>query len=364
MRIRLAERRDDPRLRELLRDSAMPGWVRVAYAREPDFFASLAVDGRFSQVVAGEKDGRIRGMGTRSLKPVYINGRPGTIGYLGNLRLEPAYRSGLGLYRGYRFFADLHRDGRTPAYLTTIVEANRAARTLLTSGRAGLPRYLDMGRYITHALPPGRAPKTGTDEGLSVARGGPDVMADIPAHLHREGPKRQFFPLFSLDDLGTPHLRGLSERDFYVARKGGRIVGVAARWDQRAFKQHRVTGYARPLSRLRPLVNPLLSLAGYPRLPPPGGALKTGYVAFPCIRNDAPGVFTALLRRMAADAGRAGDDLLIVGLHESDPLRRGLVPFSGFRYISRVYLVAYDDGSPFYETLDRSRIPHLEVGTL
>ncbi len=364
MRIRLADQRDDPRLREMLRASPMPGWVRLACAREPDFFAALSVEGRFTQVIVAEENGRIQGMGTRGVRPVYINGSPGVTGYLGGLRIAPAVRSGLGLHRGYRFLAELHQDGRAPAYLTTIVEANVSARSLLTSGRAGLPRYRDMGRFVTQALPLRRMGKCDTGHGMTIRPCTPGDIADVVDFLNRHGRKRQFFPMLSVEDLGTPYLRGLRAEDFYAARGDGRIAGVAARWNQRGFKQHRIAGYAGPLSALRPFINPVLSLAGYPTLPPPGNALKMSYAAFPCIRDDAPETLTALLRRMTADSLKAGDDLLIVGLHEADPLRRALKPFAGFRYLSRIYLAVYDADRPFYENLDKSRIPHLETGTL
>ncbi len=342
----------------------MPGWVRMAYTREPDFFHALGVEGRFGQAIVAEKNGVVVGMGTRSVKTVFVNGDPGRIGYLGSLRLAPEARSGLGLFRGYRFLARLHRDGRVPAYLTTIVESNETARHLLTSGRAGLPRYIELGRLVTTALHTGRLPRIASNQRLSFHRGDPETIEEIFAFLRRQGAKRRFFPVLGPDDLGTPCLRDLTPADFHVARRGGAIVGAAAWWDQTAFKQHRVTGYARPLGALRPLINPVLALTGYPRLPRPGDTLKTAYVSFPCVRDDDPAVFAALLRSMIVDRRGPGNPLVVVGFHEADPLLRALAPFPGFRYLSRLYLVCHPEGERFHRSLDQPRIPHLDVGTV
>ena len=144
----------------------------------------------------------------------------------------------------------------------------------------------------------------------------------------------------------------------------GEILGAAAAWDQNAFKQTLVRGYAAPLRRLWPVINGVLRVAGFGALPHPGEALPMIYIAFLCVRDDNPEVTRVILEQIYADR-QAGDcRFLVVGLHERDPLRPVMRAFPVFRYTSRLYLVCWDDGMEFVRSLDPARIPHLEAATL
>src|SRR5438270_9605247 len=108
-RIDLATPADDAELRRVLAATPMPGRVRVGFRREPSWFAAAVVDGFFRQVVVCRDldTGRLAGFGCRSVRRLYVNGRPADVGYLSGLRLLPEHR-GLGLVaRGYAFFRRL-----------------------------------------------------------------------------------------------------------------------------------------------------------------------------------------------------------------------------------------------------------------
>lgn len=364
MTIRPAEHGDEPRLRELLGGSAMPGWVRLAFGREPDFFHAVGVQGKTNQVMIAEAGGRVVGMGCRSVKPLWVNGERMDFGYLGGLRLHPGARGGTWLARGYAALRRLHEADPAPAYLTTIVEENSHARRLLASGRAGLPHYLDRGRYITHAicLQGGGAPRPGA--GVEIRRGDEIGLEPILGFLREFGRRRQFFPVLEAGDFGGAYLRGLGVGDFCVALKAGKILGVAAAWDQRAFKQVIVRGYAPPIRFARPVLSALLRFAGFRGLPAAGRSLNSVYVAFACVRDDDPGVMRALLGRIRAEHRDGDNRFLLYGLHERDPLAAAVRDFRAFRYVSRLYLVCWDDGLNFVNGLDPARIPHLEPASL
>jgi hypothetical protein len=115
-RFELATQADDADLRRVLAATPMGGRIAVTFRREPSWFAGAAVDGRFRQVVACRdlEGGRLIGFGCRSVREVYVNGRPGQVGYLSSLRVLPEHRN-LGLVaRGYATFRGLHGDGRVP----------------------------------------------------------------------------------------------------------------------------------------------------------------------------------------------------------------------------------------------------------
>src|SRR4051812_5061552 len=161
-RFELATPDDDGDLRRVLAATPMQGQIAVTFRREPSWFAGAVVDGRFRQVVACRdlRSGRVIGFGCRSIREVYVNGKPDVVGYLSSLRVLPGHRN-LGLIaRGYSKFRELHGDRRVPYYLTTIAAGNVTALKVLTSGRAGLPMYHPVGEYHTIAIALPRLRKT------------------------------------------------------------------------------------------------------------------------------------------------------------------------------------------------------------
>ncbi len=364
MKMRLADSTDNRGLRNLIQVMPMPGWVRIAFAREPDFCHGLSVQGTRNQVIVGEQDGRLVGMGCRSLRRMYINGAATPFGYLSGLRALPESRQRHLLARGYRFLHDLHQDGASPAYTTTIVEGNAAARRILTSRRAGLPDYLDHGRYTTHAIAVRRSRRPRTNRGqLEVLTGDQVDLGDLTEFINREGARRHFFPVLNVEQFGTPLLRDLSPADFFVACRTGRIVGTVAAWDQSAFKQNVVCGYTPALQATRPLISGALGIAGFPGLPPVGQPLRQLYAAFVCVQDDSPGTLSVLLQHVLQSSQAEGAHLLTIGFHERDPLVRAIDGRFCLKYTARLYLACWKDGRPFCETLD-DRVPYLELATL
>src|SRR5262245_19909881 len=193
----LATRCDDAELRRLLASTPMPGAVTVSFRREPSFFEAPAVDGEFSQTVVARdcEEACIAGFGTRSVRQRYVNGVPTAIGYLSGLRLLPRYRNQGLLARGFRFFEQLHQDGRAQLYLTTIASDNSTALGVLTSGRAGLPRYHFAGVYHTAVIPLHRGKNcTRTTESIDVRRAQEQDLPEVMRFVNTIGPSRQFFP--------------------------------------------------------------------------------------------------------------------------------------------------------------------------
>ena len=365
MRIEVAEHRHEQALRDLCRQSPMPGWIRLAFGRDPDFFHALDIQGKLNQVIIAVEGERLVGMGCRSVRPAWVNGQRTDIGYLGGLRLIPEIRGSGAMARAYAVCKTLHTQRPVPAYLSTIIEENTAAVDLLTSGRAGLPHYVDRGRYFTYAINLNRHPRRRRPCTLVIRRGGEIPLERLTAFLSQCGSQRQFFPAIDSADFGTDYLRGLRLEDFRVATdENGEVAGVAAVWDQHSFKQNIVEGYGLPVRVFRPVINGALRLTGFRALPMPGKTLNMLYVAFCCVRENDPLTMRALLEQIYADCHLGDHHFLVLGFHEHDPLRVAVDSFLAFRYTSRLYLVCWDDGLDFVKRLDPDRIPHIEVATL
>jgi len=360
----LAGQEHERGLRELLSSTPMPGWICVAFNTNPDFFQAMRIHGRFNQTLVAVEGDRVLGMGCRSIKPMLVDGNRMDIGYLSGLRLLPDIRRSGVLARGYAAMKKLHDENPTPAYLTTIIESNQEARELLTSGRTFLPHYLDRGRYYSYAINLRKQRRKYSSE-IEIRRENEVGLNSILSFLEKQGRRWQFFPVIEEKDFGSGFLRGLRPEDFRAAVDGqGEIIGVAAVWDQSAFKQNNVQGYATPVSMLRPVINRLMSMTGFRPLPAPGESLNSLYVSFNCVRNDDPEIFRALLERIYSEHQVSKYHFLVLGLHERNPLRAALRHFLALRYTSRCYLVCWDDGLDFVNSLDPDRIPYLELATM
>jgi hypothetical protein len=293
----------------------------------------------------------------------YVNGEPMPVGYLSALRVLPQYRS-LGLVaRGYSHFRRLHEDGRTKLYLTTIADGNTQAMAILTSGRAGLPRYHEAGRFITAVIPPQWAKQKRSTHRMDVRPAESGDIASLVSFLRNQGAARQFFPVYDAEDLEGPQatFRGLRPADITLAFSGNELVGALAAWDQRAMRQTVVQRYSRRLHAFRPLYNAVARLRGRPLLPKAGDAFPFITGAVPLARDDDPEIASALVEHQAS--ANVHRSFLLVGLHERDPLLPAIERRRITEYVTRLYHVCWDDGEALRKSLD-SRAPYLELGCL
>lgn len=356
-RIELARADDDHALRTLLETNPMPGSIELSFLREPNYFLATSIQAPFHQVVVARDvaDGRPVGVGLRGVRPAWINGRRTEVGYLADLRLDAVHRGGSLVARGYRFFRQLHRDGRAALYLTVIAEGNEVALKTIASGRAGLPTYRPLGRIFTPAVNLARArPETSA---IEVVRGDAVPLGELRACLERNLSRRQFAPAGDFETLG------IAPGDFYVALRGSRVVGAAARWDQGAFRQTRVVGYHGAIRLLRPVINLTAPFTGLPRFPAAGEILRFFYAAFIAIDDDDVPLFRAILQRIRQDHAGSGFQYFVLGLHERDPLLAALDGFRLTPFHARAFAVYFEDGREVFDSLD-DRIPYVETAML
>ena len=359
-RLEAATPDDNPALRALVRENPMGTRFRVAFEREPDFFAASRVQGEFHQIgVARDTAANtVIGLGTRAVSAGFLNGHPAPVGYLGDLRVSSARRDGTLLARGYRLLREWHADGRTRLYTTVIFADNATALTTIAAGRADLPRYHDLG--AVHC--PGvllRRMKPAIDAGCEITRGTDALLPEILACLNRNNARRQFAPQHRAEFFASGgRWRDFRVSDFYVARRDGRVIGVVGKWDQRAFKQTRIVGYGGALRWLS--ATPLRRAFGLPRA---GECLPFFHACFIAIDDDNLPVFRALLRRLYNEAVGSGCTYFILGLHERDPLRAALDDYRLMPFHARLFCVTYPDGEALHRSLD-DRVPHLEPALL
>ncbi|HSR41369.1 MAG TPA: hypothetical protein VLL48_04335 [Longimicrobiales bacterium] len=347
LRCELATAADDPALRSLLRDTAMEGWVRLAFPREPSYFGAAPLEGEHvATVVVRSRDGTVVGMGSRSLKEVWWAGEPARLGYLGQLRFATGWRAGRRtLARAYDLVRRPRGAHELPFDLTSVVADNEPARRLVERGLPGLPRYTPLAELVTVVVPTGGA--GGRRSGLPfAASSGIRVervrregdLVSMARRLGRSARALRLAPRWSPRRLAELAEDRLGVWTPLVARDGGRVVGCAAVWDQRTLRQCVVAGYAPWIARVRPVLSTALRLTGRPGLPPAGSALRLGYLSH--LAADGPGVVEALVAGARPQAARRGLEHLALAFTadrpEPDRIRRR---FGGHTYRSVLYAV-------------------------
>lgn len=321
----LATAADDGAICDLLREVALPGPIRLAYGRDPSYWAGAAIEGPLHQVMVGrDAQGRIVGMGSRAVRDLYLGGRPRPVGYMSHLRVDPRVVWGAALpkvlARGWHFYRSLHADGRVPYYLLSLVEGESPLLRLFAAGLNHWPTLAPVGHLVTYSVVARRTSLPALPVSVHLRRATPADLPAIAACLARNGARRAFTPVWCAGDLCRPDSTpGLEPEHFWLAQRGEEIVGCVARWDQQRWKQTWVRGYAPRLRTLRPWINLAARFALVPRLPPVGMTLRHSFASHWAVDHDHVEVAAVLLGAVVNDAAAAGDDYLMVGLDPAHP---------------------------------------------
>jgi hypothetical protein len=362
--ISVAGRQNDAELRALMTQIPVGGGIVVTLEREPNFFEACRLHGEVQVCVGRDRaTGQVVGMGTRSISRAYVNGIEANLGYLADLRLLPEYRNGLLVARAYRFLRELHGDGRTRLYTTVVFADNELALRTIASGRAGLPRYHDLG--VMHY------------PGINLTRRKPDIHGDflitfgnetllpaIVACLNRNGARRQFAPVHTVGDF-RPGGRwvGLKAENFVVASRNDQVVAAVAVWDQRPFKQTRVLRYDGFYRWVAPGSTALHRIFSTPNFPHPGEVVPYCYFSFLSVDDDDLEVCRALLRAAHNEGVNAGYLYAMISAHERDPLLPVIRAYRSTPFAGRLFCVSYEDGEEELRKLD-ARVLSAEAASL
>lgn len=358
----LARRADDGDLRALLRQSIIPGAVRVAFTREPAYHAGDGLAGAVDFTVVARRQGRLVAIGRCSVNHHVRNGQVQRIGYLGELRVATGTPGAARMLRdGYAFLAEVTAQSSVDAYFTSItVDNDRARRVLEHGARFGLPAYRPLANLVTLVAPVSRAVRMAVPGEAAACR--EDEGAELTALLQRQALDAHLTLAWDVAQWAALARHGITPGDFRVVRRAGRIVAAAAVWDQRPFRQTVIDGYAGALHLARPLHNAVQVMRGRPGLPRPGSVLALGALLGASVADAAD--WPLLWRALEAQASATGLSWLSISRDARDPhlpmLQRLL---QAREYHTTLYDVKWTDHAGRGDVWD-TRVFRPEVGLL
>ncbi|WP_430460929.1 hypothetical protein ACQUQU_17145 [Thalassolituus sp. LLYu03] len=354
--IREARPEDSPALLKLLAATAQQGSIRLTFERAPDYFHAAAISTEEPEIWVMDKAGDgIIGTFSIGKRRVFINGQPEQVRYGSDLRIHPDHQGGRTLFRLFgRYRERMHNDWMQ----TVILDENEASLATVGSGRSILPQYIPAGHFTTWLISLRRRERHPCS---AVRRATAADVADMQAFFIQQAGQKQFFPYYDFSRIGTedPYYRHLALRDFFILREHGVITGIAALWDQKGFKQTRVTGYSRSLRLLRPLVNGITRLTGH--LPLPAVNSVSSYLALHCVlvKDNQPRRFARLLRTIRHALNDSGVQAIACGFDRRDPLLNVARQYPGHALHSRHFIATYHPENT--ASLDLARLQYPEI---
>jgi hypothetical protein len=294
------------------------------------------------------------------MRRAFVNDVETQIGYIGQIRVDKEFRGNWLVQKGVRYFKEAIPDGLT--CLGVIARENPRARRVLVEDRMPPGMHaIRLGGLTTCAIILRKRPKLFI-EGIEVKPGSRELLGEIVDFLHQHGPRRQFYPAYTLSDFTDGKtMRGLDPEHIMVAYENRRIAGIMAAWDQAAYKQDIVDSYGRILRWGKPIYDLAARILGASVLTQPGKAISLAFGACICVKGDRSLVMQALLAHCMESSRERGKAFLMIGMSDEDPLLRIARRQLHITYHSDLYMVGWSSKSMIQ--LD-GRNPYIEIATL
>lgn len=363
--VREARREDDAQICALIRRNSMSGRISLTTDCDPSFFSMIEVEGYAHRVAVAQSGREIVGVASMARRRIFFNGQPEDFGYLGSLRIDASFRNTTLLARFYKILKKWHKENfGVRFYLSAIPQDNMIARDTVTTGRAGMPVFHNTGILYNAAIPLFSRPLPRLPDRIRIVRGSEVGAGPIADFLNRVGSEKQFFPVYTADDILAANgiLRGLRLDDFYVALRDEKITGITACWNQFPFRRIMIADYPWYLQWLRRVSSPLATLLHMAPIPGPGEPLYNANAACIAIENNDQQIFDLLLKTILHHEHHTGKAFLVVGLMTGDPLMRALRNYLHLATRTCVYVMSLD-GFEMPNERD-GRIPYVEIGSL
>jgi predicted N-acetyltransferase YhbS len=326
MLIREADASDNPGLLRLTSRSGMPGRISLRIDRDPDFFGLLRERGD-ALVFVAEQDRDIVGSYSAVYEDFRVLGATEKVCYIGDLKVDPAFRNTFVAYRLVRTMLDHPRKADTDILFGTAAEGN-AGVTGFFGGKTGFPLFTGLGAFRVYQMLPSRNQPRDASCETSVAEHA-EGMHDV---YNRFTERYRFAKLFREDAF----------RDCVTvtASIGGAVKASLALVDVRALKQNvllRIPRSAYPVLYALKAANLVTPVFTVPR---PNMPIAILYIRAFAVEDGCEHCLDAAIRRARRYAFEHRYSFLTVGVHERDPLLRVFGRHARFTFTSLGYVTS------------------------
>jgi predicted N-acetyltransferase YhbS len=337
---RLAEESDNEGIIELEKRCPQEGMITFFINRTPRFNTlHLLLDSEAWHYVACTEDKIIGLVGVVHFQ-ANVLGKNRKIGYMLDLRVDEAYRSGTTAYRLVKTAIDHLRNSDTDMVIANFVTHNKKP-LVFTGGRGGLPlaHYLGRNRILNllplYYMQPDNRFEIGTLRENEI----PELL-ELYQNYSRNF---KIAPIITADRFRKylSHVDGLSPEHFLVAKENGKIKAMTALWDEHTYKSYQVLKLTPQIR----MVNGLIKfLSHFIRVPHPiriNEPLRQFSLVF-YAHDDCPEAINSLFRHINNITLGSEYTLIMLYTQENDPIFSTLKNFKGVSVNSEMYLFAKD----------------------
>lgn len=359
-RIRPATPDDSDGLLQLLSKTAQQGRIRLTFERQPNYFHAAAVSTEQPDIWVMDKPDRgIIGTFSIGQRRVFINGQPRSVRYGSDLRIHPDFQGGRTLFRLTKHYRECMLNHWMQ---TVILEENKASMSTVGSGRALLPQYISTGPLTTWLI--SLRHKTTAPFDPQIVRASASTVPEMQRFFNTEAAQKQFYPCYDFSRIGgdDPYYRDIQLNQFFLLYEQGELTAMAGLWNQKAFKQTRVSGYAPLLKAVRPFYNGLTRFTGHLPLPKPGTLSSYLMLHSVVIKDNDTQRFDRLLRHIRHAVEDSGATAIACGFDSNDPLLSVAQQHRGHALHSRHFIATYQPD--LLPPLDPMRLQYPEISRL
>lgn len=334
--INLANDDDNDKIIGLAEKCPQEGMITYFINRTPRFNTLQRLLDKDAWHFVARKDDNVIGLVGVVHFPASVLDKTYKVGYMLDLRVDEAYRSGMTAFRLVRAAIDHVRESDADMVIANFLKDNKRP-LVFTSGRVGLPSAHHMGTNRIFNIIPIRTMRL--DPRYTIEK--PDDK-DIPAIIElyrRYAARYAIAPVITEDRFRNylDNINGLSLDNFLVAKENGTIRAVTALWDEHPYKSYQVLRLGFSIRVLTSLLNFLSHFMKVPhpvRLNEPLRQISLVLYA----HDDCPEALDTLFRH--ANNISMGSEYTLIMLYapENDPLFIPMKKFMGISIRSEMYI--------------------------
>ncbi len=336
--------------------------LSICFDRRPNIFMIPELTSEHVECAGFFKGTELLGFAMLAYQNVYVNGLPRTVMYYGNVHVKKEGRRKGFFYKTSDIFLRETYKNSTMGY-AVVMKKNEAAERFIGKRKSEYPNF-PASKKISDLKVMNIMISFRKKESLEypVRRATWMDIDSIVSLIEKEHTKRLFAPVMDK----TTFLNNLKRRpdfgvsNYYVAEKGGKIVGVCAAWDTGTFKQNVIVRYGRRLKMIKILHSILAHLFELPPMPEEGEAIKSVTALEFAAEGRNPDILEALLLKIYNDYRSRKYNTLIIGSCAGDPLLNATKKFFVHPLISSIILFSKDESLLEEEKIDTS-LPYIDL---